>query len=492
MRVNKWLILLAVAIPSLMIEMAGTSVFVGFEVIATDLNVGMDKSVWLSTLYLAVNAMMIPLAGWLGRKLGYKRVIFFGVVIFTLSSLLCALARDFESLVVFRALQGLGDGPIMPVATALLLEVFPARQRGRMMTGLMLAYSIAPALGPLIASWLIDSFDNWRAIFYMNVIWGMASILAVSLLLPSMKPSEATVKVNWTAFILLAIGTGSLQLFLDRGDHLSWFDSGIISALFITAVVSLALYLIITFATRDKSVLDMGLLKNVPFMAGNLANMVLMGALYGVLMIKVFYLQWILGFTVLQSGIYQAVLAGSMLIFSIIAGILTDKINPRWLVIAGLPVTVYSLSLATGLGLYSDMNSIMFVGIVLGAGLALVSTPISITVFSTVKSKDMAAATVMNSYLFVVSAGVSLALVTIFLMHRIDVNTINLSGAVTVCNPAIANAMVINPTTGLAAAYTEITRQGAMFGFIDVWYLMAFILILILLYLPYMKRATEL
>jgi len=99
---------------------------------------------------------------------------------------------------------------------------------------------------------------------------------------------------------------------------------------------------------------------------------------------------------------------------------------------------------------------------------------------------------VMNSYFFVVSAGISLALVTILLMHRIEVNTINLTGAVTDCNPAIANAMGINPNTALAAAYTEITRQGAMFGFIDVWYLMAFVLMLILLYIPYMKRATEL
>jgi len=488
MKTNKWLILLAVAIPSLMIEMAGTSIFVAFEAIASDFNVGIDRSVWLTTLYLAVNAMMIPLAGWLGKKLGYKRVIVLGILIFAVSALLGALAHNFEALVLFRALQGLGDGPIMPIVTALLLEVFPAKERGRMMVGMMLAISIAPALGPLIASWMVDTI-GWRAIFHMNVILGAVSLVAVTFLLPSTKPAANNAKINWLAFILLAVGTGSVQLFLDRGDYFGWFDSQIIWFLFILAVISFTFYVAVVFATKDESVLDLKLLKNIRFLAGNLANMLLMGSLYGALMIKIFYLQWLMGFSVVQSGFYQATLAGSMLLFSIVAGILTDKINPRWPVVVGLPVCVYGLFLAMGLGLYSDMNSIMNIGILMGAGIAFVATPISVTVFSSIKRENMAAATVINSYLFVISGSISLALVTIFLMHRIDVNTLYLSGVVSSGNPAITGALHAHTATALPVALGHIMRQGAMFAFTDIWYLLAFVMISIVLYVPFMKRA---
>lgn len=491
MKANKWLILLAVAIPTLMIEMAGTSVFVAFETITTDLNVSIDRSVWLTTMYLATNAMMIPLAGWLGKRFGYKRVILAGIVMFGFSALLGGLARDFESLVVFRALQGLGDGPLMPIATALLFEIFPANKRGRMMVGLMLAIGIAPALGPMLASWIVEEI-GWRGIFYINVIWALISFVSVTVLIPSMKASSENIKVNWPAFILLAVATGSLQLFLDRGQHYDWFDSDFITGLFIVAVISIILYLVVTFAMKDKSVLDLSLLKDISFLAGNLSNILLMGVLYGALMVKIFYLQWLMGFTPAYSGHYQAVLAGTMLFFSAIAGVMADKINPRWPVIMGLPVCVYALFLASRLTLDSDMETILWIGAIMGAGLAFVAVPISVTVFATISRKDMGAASVLNSYLAVIGGGVSLALATILLMNRMDVNTFYLAGSITTDNPAIMQAsMATSADIAVQTAYSEILMQGAMFAFNDVWYIFAFLLILMLLYLPFMKRAGK-
>ena len=487
---NKWLVLLAVAIPGFMIEMAGTSVFVAFETIASDFSVSIDKSVWLTTLYLSANAMMIPLAGWLGKKLGHKRVITFGILLFALSALLGAVATNFEALVIFRAMQGLGDGPIMPVATALLLNVFPAKDRGKMMAGMMLAYGIAPAVGPLTASWLVNAI-GWRSIFYMNALLGAISFLAVWIILPSKKPDNGSVKINWYLFMLLAIGTLSLQLFLDRGESFNWFDSPLIIMLLITSIVALLIYLLATVLVKDKTILQLKLLSDQSFLAGNLANIIVMSSLYGVMLLKIFYLQWLMGFTVVQSGIYQATLAGSMLVFSIFAGILTDKINPRWLVVAGLAVCLAALAMTTSLSLYSTMRDILIVGIVLGAGLAILATPITVTVFASIGKADMDAASVINSYLFVISSGICLALVTIFLMHRIDVNKINLQSAITECNPAIVNAMVANPASALTEAYMHVTRQGTMFAFHDVWYVIALILLLVLLYIPFMKKAKE-
>jgi len=489
MKINKWLILLAVTIPSLMIEMAGTSVFVAFETITTDLNVSIERSVWITTSYLAANAMMIPLAGWLGKKIGYKRVIISGIAVFTLSALLGGLARNFDSLVLFSALQGLGDGPVMPVATALLLETFPPNQRGKMMVGTMLAIGIAPALGPMTASWILEEI-GWRGIYFMNVILGFISLAAITTILPTTKPSSESVKINWFGFILLAIGTISLQLFFDRGQHYDWFDSQLIVGFFIIAVISLLIFMVVTFVKKDKSVLDFRILKNVSFLTGNIANMLLMGLIYGSILLKIFYLQWLMGFTPIYAGYYQAVLGGSMMVFSVIAGIMTDKVNPRWPVIFGLPICFYALLMASRLSLYSDMESILTIGAILGAGLSFITVPISVTVFASISRKDMGAASVLNSYLMVISGSLSIALVTNFLMHRIEVNSVYLAGIVTAENAALEQAAnATNHYVALQAAYGHMMRQSAMFAFNDIWYLLAFVFILVIMYLPFMKRA---
>jgi len=489
MKTNKWLILVAVAIPMLMIEMAGTSVFVAFQTIASDLNVSIDRSVWLSTLYLMANAVMIPLAGWLGKRFGYKRVIISSVVLFGISAMLGGLARNFDFLVFTQAVQGLGDGPIMPLAYALLLEIFPANQRGKMTVGLMLAIGIAPALGPFIAAGIVEEI-GWRGIFFMNVILSLISVIAVTALLPSMKPVSEKVKVNWLVFFLLAIGTVSLQLFLDRGQHLNWFESEFILGLFIAAVVSVTLYLLVTFATKDSSVLNLRLLKNIPFLMGNIANMSLMGLLMGAILVKVFYLEWLMGFTPTYSANYQAILAVAMFLFSAVAGVLTDRINPRWPVILGLPIMVYSLFLSSRLSLYSGMESILTIGVIMGVGIAFSITPIMVTVFASISREDMGEASVLNSYLSVIGSSISISLVTFFLMYRIDVNTFYLASAMNLDNPAIAQAIHTTGTdVAIQAAYAQMIRRSAMVAFNDVWYLMAYITVLLIVYLPFMKRA---
>ncbi|MBS3943739.1 MAG: hypothetical protein KGZ32_05730, partial [Dethiobacter sp.] len=250
------------------------------------------------------------------------------------------------------------------------------------------------------------------------------------------------------------------------------------------------LFLAVTFVKKDGSVLDFRILKNISFLTGNIANMLLMGLLYGTIMVKIFYLQWLMGFTPIYAGYYQAVLGGSMTIFSAIAGVLTDKVNPRWPVIFGLPVCFCALLMASRLSLYSDMESILTIGVLLGAGLSFVVVPISVTVFASINRKDMGAASVLNSYLMVISGSVSLALVTNFLMHRIEVNSVYLAGIVTADNPALAQAAyATNLDVALQAAYGHMMRQSAMFAFNDVWYLLAYVFILLIMYLPFMKKA---
>ncbi|HSW39758.1 MAG TPA: hypothetical protein VLL97_09730, partial [Acidobacteriota bacterium] len=208
------------------------------------------------------------------------------------------------------------------------------------------------------------------------------------------------------------------------------------------------------------------------------------------LMLKVLYLQWMMGYTSRYVGVYQAVMAGSMLLASLVAGYLNDKAHPRWPVLLGLPICVYGIYLASRLTLHHDLPGILRMGVILGVGAAFIMVPLSVAVFATISHRDMGAATVLNSYLSVVSGGISLALVTALLMHRIDVNAAHLSRAVMPDNPAVTAVMrLAGADLAQPMLYEQVMRQSAMFAFNDVLYLMSFILPLLLIYLPFMKKA---
>lgn len=485
----KWLILIAVAIPTITIEMAGTAVFVAFDAIASDLGVSIERSVWLTTMYLVANAVMLPIAGWLGSRLGHKRTIILGLSIFTFGAFLGSIAQNFESLVIFRALQGMGDGPILPITYALLFETFPEKERGRMMVINMLAVGVAPALAPLLASQLVQ-LVGWRSVFYLSVFLGLLSLTAVAALLPTVKKKAEKVKLNWGLFLLLAVGTGSLQLLFDRGQHYNWFESQSMVILFVVSITALLIFLTGSLLVKDKSVLDLSTLKDKYFLVGNIANMILFTVIYGAMIMKILYLQWLMNYTSGMVGIYQALLVGVMMLFSVFAGILTDKVHPKWSVIIGLPITFYALLLSSRLTLQNDMNSILIVGAFLATGVAFIMIPISVTIFSTVKKTLIKEATVVNSYFSVISMSISMALLTTFLMHRMDVNAINLMNIVDVGNLRVRETIAgLGHELGLVAIYEEMMMQSAMFSFNDVFLLLAALLVVFLLYLPFIKRA---
>jgi len=291
---------------------------------------------------------------------------------------------------------------------------------------------------------------------------------------------------------MLAIGTGSLQLFLDRGGHYNWFASDWILGLFIVAAISLLIFFVITIIKKDNSVLDLRLLRDIHFLTGNLAIMLIIGALYGALVVKMIYLQWLMGYTPVLSGIYYAVVAGAMFFCSVLAGVLTDKTHPRWPVVLGLPVCIYSLYLASRLTLYSDLRDILIAGVVMGAGIAFVLVPVSVTVFASIQFKDMGAASVLNSYLSVISGAVSISLVMVLLMRRIDIHTASLGVALRQGNPVVeTTAFYLGEEPLLATLQLMLSRQAAMFSFNDVLYFLTFLPLVILLYLPFMKKAQQ-
>ena len=172
----RWLVTITVMLPTLIVIVDTAVVNVSLDHIRGSLSAGIDESTWTITSYLAANAIIIPMAGWLSRFFGRKRYLIFSISLFTFSSLMCGFSWNIQSLVFFRILQGLGGGSLQPISQAILLETFPPHQHGMAMAIYGIGIMFGPIIGPLLGGWITDNW-SWHWIFYVNVPIGIVSIL---------------------------------------------------------------------------------------------------------------------------------------------------------------------------------------------------------------------------------------------------------------------------------------------------------------------------
>ena len=188
------------------------------------LSAGVEEMSWVITSYLAANAVVIPATGWLTAVLGRRRFFLLCTTIFTVSSFLSGIAPNLEFLVAMRVLQGLGGGPVIPMAQATMWEIFPLRQRGTAMAVWGVGIMMAPILGPTLGGWIVDAW-SWRWIFYVNLPIGALGFFMASVFLFDTPNLRKPKRVDVLGLVLMVIGFGALQLGFDQGEKMDWFDS---------------------------------------------------------------------------------------------------------------------------------------------------------------------------------------------------------------------------------------------------------------------------
>src|SRR5438132_12814737 len=245
--VNPWWIGLTLTIATFM-ELLDTSIAnVSLPHIAGGLGTSLDEATWVLTSYLVATAVVLPLSAWLSRVFGRKNYYMSCVALFSVSSLMCGLAPSLGLLISFRVLQGIAGGGLAPVEQAILVDTFPASKRAAAFALYSMAIVTDPAFGPALGGWITDSF-SWRWVFFINVPIGIISLILTGRLLsdpPEFKQEvEAArkagrLKVDYLGILLIALGFACLEVVLDRGERLDWFESNFIVAFFAIAIVAL-------------------------------------------------------------------------------------------------------------------------------------------------------------------------------------------------------------------------------------------------------------
>ena len=487
---NPWLIAVVVAMAAFM-EVLDTSIAnVALPYMAGNLGATTDQSTWVLTSYLVSNAIVLPISGWMAGAFGRKRFFMFCLLIFTASSLLCGIAPSLGALLFFRVLQGAGGGGLQPMAQAILADTFPPQQRGLAFALYGITAVTAPTIGPTLGGWITFNY-SWRWIFFINLPVGILTLFLIYQFVEDppylARIKAAGVKLDYIGLGLLAVGVGCLQIFLDKGQEDDWFGSHFITSLVILSAACLVALVI--WELRQKApIIDIRLFKVFNFASSNLMMFMLGIMLFASLVLIPLFLQTLAGYTAETAGL--AISAGGvcLLIEMPIMGVLTTKLQARYLIGFGWVCLALAMWYSTKqLELNISFGTSLWLRVEQVFGMGFLFVPITLVAYVGIPAEKNNSVSGMVNFMRNIGSSVGTSIVTTLLARRSQFHQQVLASNIRYGNPRLFAAVQglsqrfatggLDPHSARAAAYAQIYQsigaQSSALAYIDTFMVLA-------------------
>ncbi|MFZ7102924.1 MAG: DHA2 family efflux MFS transporter permease subunit [Peptococcaceae bacterium] len=412
---NSWILsIIVILIGGFMAILDSSIVNVAIPSLMTDFGVTSAEIEWIVTVYMLTLGVIVPTSGWLGDYLGYKRLYILSLGVFTLGSLLCSLAWDVGSLSIFRVIQGLGGGMIMPITMAMVYRIVPRERIGSAMGTFGLTMLLAPAIGPSLGGYLVE-YVSWHWIFSINVPIGVIGILLAGIVIPDF-PKTPAGKFDWRGALLAATGLFCLLFAFSEGSEWGWSSYPTVM-LFYISLAALGIFVYWELSIEEP-LLDLTLFRYGTFAMGNLMlALITIGMFSGVFFIPLF-LQSIRGLGAFQTGLLMLPPALVSALVMPISGRLYDKIGPKPLITSGILILAYSTYLFTKLDIYTELTTIIQWNVVRSIGMGLTMMPTQTAIMSVVPNEKVGRASSITNIINRVSGSFGIAILTVMLNHR--------------------------------------------------------------------------
>jgi len=435
-----------------------------------------DQMSWVLTSYIVAAAIMTPLTGWLADRYGRKPVFLVSIIGFTLASALCGMAQSLGQIVVFRVLQGLCGAALIPMSQAVLFDTYPPAEHGRAMALWGIGVVLGPTLGPLLGGWLTDQY-SWRWVFYINVPFGILAVLGVLAYFPDTR--HARKDFDFFGFAMLGVFIGALQLLLDRGPIKDWFDSGEIR---LEALVSsLALYLFIVHTlTAERPFIRLAMYRDRNFLTGNVMIFVVGIVLFATLALLPPLLQGLLGYTAFQAGIVTAPRGTGTLIAMLFVGRLMGRVDVRLVIASGFALTAISLWQMSHFSLQVDMAPLIWSGAIQGLGTGIVYVPMAALSFATLPALMRNEGTALFNLVRNLGSSIGISTVQALLVRNTQLVHASLSAHLTPFAMAMHGFPAVPGLRSMAALNAQVTAQAAMVAYLDDFYFMLVLTVLVI------------
>ncbi len=460
---------LVLSLATFMLVLDSTIANVAIPTIAGDLGASSSQGTWVITSFGVANAISIPITGWLAKRFGEVRLFLVSTLLFVLASWLCGISHSLEMLIVFRVLQGAVAGPIIPLSQSLLLNNYPPEKRGMALAFWSMTIVVAPICGPILGGWISDNI-HWGWIFFINVPIGLAVVLISWKLLEGRESRISHQPVNTVGLILLALGVGALQLMLDQGRELDWFNSTEIVVLTIIAAVGL-IALIIWELTDDNPVVDVSLFKSRNFTVGCVSTSLAFLVYSGTVVLIPLLLQQVYNYTATWAGLAAAPVGLLPILLAPIIGKFGNKIDMRILITVSF--MVYALTFYWRAVTFEPEMTFMDVALpqfVQGLAVACFFMPLTTITLSGLPPEKMASASSLFNFLRTLAGSIGTSLTTFIWYNREAVHHTQLTEVINPYNPISQQFFQTMGSFGLSEEQTasylarQITAQGFIIG----------------------------
>jgi DHA2 family multidrug resistance protein len=382
---RKWSVLIVVILSSFMAILDNTIVNVALPKIMANFGTTVDQIEWIITGFMIAFAISMPATSWLREVFGLKKVFIASLVTFVFGSALCGAAWGKDSLIVFRIIQAIGGGAMMPTGLTLVSETFPPHERGTAMGIWSVGLMVGPAVGPFLGGYLVDEV-SWRAIFYVNLPVGAMAILAAHLILAPSRPPGQKRRFDFIGFISFSVFLAGLLIALTQGQREGW-NSDYILACFGFSLLGLIPF-IFSGILREDPIIDLRLFLIHNFLMANIINFMRAVAIFGSMFLLPLFLQNLMGYTALRTGFILVPTALAVALVSPLSGIISDRIGPRIPLFVGTALTGISLYIYKDLSLNSDYWFLFWTQMVRGIGMGLINAPLMSTALNAIRREQ--------------------------------------------------------------------------------------------------------
>jgi len=446
------------------------------------LSASLDQINWVLTSYIVAAAIMTAPIGWLADRFGRKRLFIICVAGFTVASLLCALAQNIEQMVLFRLLQGMAGAALVPLSQSVLLDAYSAEERGSAMAIWGVGVMLGPIMGPTIGAWLTDNY-SWHWVFLINLPIGVITVVGMLLFMQETTRQEH-LRFDWFGFIALAIGIGSLQLLLDRGEQVGWFDA---TEIWIEAIISVSgfYYFFAHSLTTPEPFVRFEMFKDRNFVSGCVFMLVIGVVLFGTMALVTPFMQNLLGYPIQTAGFLLGSRGVGTLFTMMAAPRLMKMVPQRYLILTGLMLAAGTLYVMTGWSLDTTQTQIVVTSIIQGVGLGLLFVPVTAVAFLTLPGDMRNGATSITTLLRNIGSSIGISMVIANLTSTTTRMHANLSESVTPFNDALQFpdiAAILNTATDTGRAMLDaiITQQAAMIAYLNDFKLLMWLTLLMM------------
>jgi DHA2 family multidrug resistance protein len=441
----EWAVLIGSMTGVLMQALDTTIANVALPYMEGGLSASRDQITWVLTSYIIAAAIMTAPVGWLAARFGKKNFLITCIAGFTIASMACGAAQSLEQMVLFRIIQGMFGAALGPLSQAVMLDMYPPAERGRVMAIWGMGVMLGPILGPTLGGVLTDAY-NWRWIFYINVPFGIA---AVGLLMVFFKDTarDSSLKFDWFGFGALSVGLGALQLLLDRGTTKDWFSSPEIVIEAIVAGIALYLFLV-HMLTAKKPFIPLVIFKDRNFISGLILMFVMGLVLLASSALISPYLQNLSGRSVTQTGFLMVPRGFGVMFAMMFAGRLTMKMDPRIIMTVGAALLCWSMYAMMYWTPGVSVGAISWVTFVQGLGMGLVFVPMNLVAFATLSPQLRTDGAGLTNLMRNIGSAIGVSLTTTILASSVQTIHSQLAGAASPFNRALGvngPSMMMNP-----------------------------------------------